>query len=149
MKGTNFFGVSGLISFSFRYSSMAESMILGLRLSVAAPTKVRISSFGRLLRLSHWETAVLFSVIVPVLSSSNKFKFAASWIPVKSDVNTPSLLRRVASKELDKANVDGIATGIEAINIMAKNGSISMTFCPRINAAITKIKVNTPSKRQR
>ena len=64
--------------FSLRYSSIAESMMLGLRLSVAAPTRPRTSLFRRSLRLSHWETAVLFSVIVPVLSSNNKFKFAAS-----------------------------------------------------------------------
>ena len=70
-------------------------------------------------------------------------------MPVKSEVRTPSLLRRVASKELDRAKVDGIATGIEAINIIAKNGNISMTFCPLIKAAITKIKVKTPSNKQR
>ena len=123
--------------------------MLGLRLSIAAPTKAKTSLFWSLLKLSHWETAVLFSVIVPFLSSKSKFKLAASWIPVKSEVRTPSLLRRVASKELDKAKVDGIATGIEAMNIMAKNGNISMTFCPLIKAAITKIKVKTPSNKQR
>ena len=138
--------------FSVRYSSIAVSIIPAFRLSVALPAKAKTSLSGKLLRSVQLVTAVLFSVIVPVLSSSNKFKLAASWIPVKSEVKTPSLLKRVASNELDKAKVDGIATGIEAINIIARNGNMLMKVSklpPLKNEAMMITNVSTPSSRQR
>ncbi|CPS31065.1 Uncharacterised protein [Chlamydia trachomatis] len=64
--------------FSTKYSSIAVSIIPALRLSVAAPAKASTSLSGKSLRSVQAATAVLFSVIVPVLSSKSKFKLAAS-----------------------------------------------------------------------